>query len=289
MRERRPTPAVRAALWMLGAVATLSIMAIAGRELSAELNTFQILFFRSLVGLGVICVLLHRSGWAQAKTKAFGVHLLRNVSHYAGQFGWFFALGVIPLSEVFAIEFTTPIWTAVLAAAVLGERMNRLRMAGVAAGFIGVLVILRPGISVVSVGALAVLGAAFAYAISYIMTKKLSATDTPLAILFYMTAIQFPLGLLAALFDWRWPSPWAWPWVVAVAVTALLAHYCMARAFRLADATVVVPLDFLRLPLIALLGWLLYAEPVNGWVLAGAACVFAGIWLNLKSAQPAKR
>jgi drug/metabolite transporter (DMT)-like permease len=217
------------------------------------------------------------------------VHVWRNVSHYAGQFGWFFALGVIPLAEVFAIEFTTPIWTAMLASFLLGERVNRLRAVAMATGFVGVLVILRPGLAVVSIGALAVLGAAVAYAVAYVMTKKLSATESPLSILFYMTAIQLPLGLAAALFDWRWPSAWAWPWVAVVAVTALLAHYCITRAFRLADATVVVPLDFLRLPLIAVLGWLLYAEPVNGWVLLGALIVFAGVWLNVKSAQPARR
>ena len=288
MAQPRTTPAVRAALWMLGAVAALSTMAVSGRELSAELNTFQILFFRSVVGLAVISALLQRAGWSQIRTKVFGTHVWRNVSHYAGQFGWFYALGVIPLAEVFAIEFTTPIWTAMLASIVLRERMNRLRLAAVATGFAGVLVILRPGLSVVSVGALAVLGAAVAYAVSYVMTKKLSATESPLAILFYMTAIQLPLGLGAALFAWRWPPAWAWPWVAVVAVTALLAHYCITRAFRLADATVVVPLDFLRLPLIALIGWLVYAEPVNAWVLLGAAIVFVGVWLNVKSAQPAR-
>jgi drug/metabolite transporter (DMT)-like permease len=288
MAQPRTTPAVRAALWMLGAVAALSTMAVSGRELSAELNTFQILFFRSVVGLAVISALLQHAGWSQIRTKVFGTHVWRNVSHYAGQFGWFYALGVIPLAEVFAIEFTTPIWTAMLASIVLRERMNRLRLAAVATGFAGVLVILRPGLSVVSVGALAVLGAAVAYAVSYVMTKKLSATESPLAILFYMTAIQLPLGLGAALFAWRWPPAWAWPWVAVVAVTALLAHYCITRAFRLADATVVVPLDFLRLPLIALIGWLVYAEPVNAWVLLGAAIVFVGVWLNVKSAQPAR-
>jgi drug/metabolite transporter (DMT)-like permease len=134
-----------------------------------------------------------------------------------------------------------------------------------------------------------VLGAAVAYAISYVLTKQLSATERPLSILFYMTAIQLPLGLVAALFDWRWPSAWAWPWVGVVAVTALLAHYCITRAFRLADATVVVPLDFLRLPLIAVIGWLAYGEPVNAWVLLGAGLVLVGVWLNVMSAQPARR
>lgn len=285
MVDPRHTPALRAALWMLGAVVTLSTMAVAGRELAGKLNTFQILFFRSLVGVMVVAVLLHRTGWLQLRSKALGVHAVRNASHFAGQACWFFALGVIPLSEVFAIEFTTPIWTALLAGVVLGERMNRMRMAAVALGFAGVLVILRPGIAVVSVGAVAALGAAFAYAIAHMMTKKLSGSDSPLSILFYMTAMQLPLGLAASLPDWRWPTSAQWPWLAVVAITALVAHYCMAKAFRLADATVVVPLDFLRLPLIALAGWLLYGEVVNAWVLLGAGLVFVGIWLNLESAH----
>ena len=282
-------PNLRAALWMLGAVVTLSTMAIAGRELAGRINTFQILFFRSLVGLAVVSAVLHRAGWHQAKTTVFGTHVVRNLAHFIGQFGWFFALGVIPLSEVFAIEFTTPIWTGLLAGVLLGERMTRLRALAVALGFAGVLVIVRPGFTVISIGVLAALGAAFAYAIAHMMTKKISRTDTPLTILFYMTALQIPLGLAASLYDWRWPGADAWPWIAVVAFTALVAHYCMAQALRLADATVVVTMDFLRLPLIALLGWLLYAEAVNGWVLLGAALVFVGIWLNLKSAAPARQ
>ena len=283
------SPTLRAALWMLGAVVTLSTMAIAGRELAGRINTFQILFFRSLVGLCVVSAILHRAGWHQAKTTVFGTHAVRNVAHFLGQFGWFFALGVIPLSEVFAIEFTTPIWTGLLAGVLLGERMTRLRALAVALGFAGVLVIVRPGFTVISIGVLAALGAAFAYAIAHMMTKKISRTDTPLTILFYMTALQLPLGLAASIPAWRWPSAEAWPWIAVVAFTALVAHYCMAQAFRLADATVVVTMDFLRLPLIALLGWLLYAESVNGWVLLGAALVFVGIWLNLKSAAPTRQ
>jgi drug/metabolite transporter (DMT)-like permease len=289
MPSSRYPPAMRAALWMLGSVVSLSAMAVSGRELSAELSTFQILFFRSLLGLMVIAVLLQRAGWSQIRTSEFGAHLTRNIAHYSGQFGWFFGLGLIPLSEVFAIEFTTPIWTALLASVLLGERLSRARIAAVALGFAGILVILRPGIAVVSIGALAVLGAAFAYAYSHTMTKKLSGTESPLSILFYMTAIQLPLGLIAALYDWVWPSAWAWPWVVVVALTALSAHYCMTRAFRLADATVVVPLDFVRLPLIAVLGLVLYGEALDFYVVAGAVLVFAATWMNLKSMSAQRR
>jgi drug/metabolite transporter (DMT)-like permease len=260
-------------------------MAIAGRQLSVELTTFQILFFRSFVGLLVVFVILRRSGWWRAKTRVFGTHLLRNVAHFGGQYGWFYGIAFIPLTEVFAIEFTIPIWTAVLATIFLGERMTALRALSVALGFVGILVILRPGMAVLSVPALAVLGGALCYAISHVFTKRLSGTETPLTILFYMTVIQLPLGLAPALPHWVWPSAALWPWVGVVAVTALSAHYCLTRAFRLADATVVIAMDFLRLPLIAVVGFLFYGETLNNWVFVGALIVFAATWLNVKSAS----
>ncbi len=281
---RALAPALRAALWMSGALVSFMAMAIAGRQLSVELTTFQILFFRSVVGLVVVVVLLQRAGWTQVRTRIFGTHLVRNLTHFGGQYGWFYGIALIPLTEVFAIEFTVPLWTAVLATVFLGERMSGLRALAVALGFAGILVILRPGIAMVSPAALAVLGSAVAYALSHIFTKRLSATETPLAILFYMTVIQLPLALVPSLSGWVWPSARLWPWVGVVAVTALSAHYCLTRAFRLADATIVVSMDFLRLPLIAMVGFLFYGEPLQIWVLVGALIVFAATWLNLRSA-----
>ncbi len=279
-------PPGRAALWMLGAVVALTAMAVAGRELSAELSTFQILFFRSLVGLVVIGVLVQRTGWSRVRTHRLGAHAARNLAHFAGQYGWFLGIALIPLTEVFAIEFTTPMWTAVFAALLLRERLTPLRAAGTVVGFLGTIVILRPGLDAVSLGALWVLGAALAYAFAHTMTKRLSSTESPLSILFYMSALQLPLGLVPALVrGWVWPSIPAWPWVLVVSLAGLLGHYCLARAFRLADASVVVPIDFLRLPLVAALGYLLYREPLDPWVTIGAAIVVAGTWLTLRSAR----
>ena len=288
--SQRFAPAIRAAFWMSGALVSFMAMAIAGRQLSAELTTFQVLFFRSLVGLAVVTALLQRAGWAHVKTHAIGTHLLRNIAHFGGQYGWFYGIALIPLTEVFAIEFTVPIWTALMATFLLHERMTGARALAVALGFVGVLVILRPGVTAISPAALAVLGSAFCYAISHVFTKRLSSTQTPLTILFYMTVIQLPLGLLPALTRWVWPSAASWPWILVVATTALSAHYCLTRAFQLADASVVIPLDFLRLPLIAVVGFFAYGEPLDIWVLFGALIVCAGTLLNLKSAsRPAAR
>jgi drug/metabolite transporter (DMT)-like permease len=280
-------PVIRVALWMCGALASFMAMAMAGRQLSVELTTFQILFFRSFVGLVVVVALLRRSGWARVRTRVFGTHLLRNIAHFGGQYGWFYGIAFIPLTEVFAIEFTIPIWSAILATLFLGERMNGPRAVAVALGFVGILVILRPGMAVVSVPAFAVLTGALCYAISHVFTKRLSGTETPLTILFYMTVIQLPLGLVPAVAHWVWPSAALWPWVGVVAVTALSAHYCLTRAFQLADAMVVMPMDFLRLPLIAVVGFLFYGEALNIWVFVGALVVFTATWLNLKSASSA--
>lgn len=284
MGVARPSSSIfRAALWMSGALASFMAMAIGGRQLAADLSTFQILFFRSLIGLAVIGILALRSGWSALRTPVPGLHLLRNVAHFGGQFGWFYGLAFIPLAEVFAIEFTVPIWTAIWATLLLGERVSGPRFAAIGFGILGLLLIIRPGMEAVHPAALAVLASAVCYALSHTLTKKLAHIDRPLTILFYMTLIQLPLGLLPSLTNWVTPGPALWPWLLLVGLTALSAHYCMTRALALADATVVIPLDFLRLPLIAVVGALFYSEPLNWLVLAGAGLMLYGNWVNIRA------
>ncbi len=276
-------PAFVAALWMSGALLSFMLMAISGRELSHSLTTYQILFFRSVIGVVVIAVLLSGSGWGQIKTQRLKTHWLRNIAHYAGQYGWFYGLAFIPLAEVIAIEFTTPVWTALLAFFLLKERLTGPRLQALVLGIAGLLLILRPGAGVLQPAAFAVLGGALGYAFSYIQTKSLTRTDTPLCILFYMTLMQLPFGLVPSLLNWTTPAPETLPWILLVGITAMSAHFCMAHAFRLADAIVVVPMDFLRLPLIALVGYLFYQESIDLFVLAGAVLMFSGNLLNLRA------
>jgi drug/metabolite transporter (DMT)-like permease len=270
---------------MTGTLVSFMAMAIGGRELSAELNTFQILFFRSLVGLVAIGALLGRNGWRQLQTGSFLLHAARNTAHFGGQFGWFYGLAALPLAEVFAIEFTVPVWTAVLATLLLGERLSRPRVMAIALGIAGMLIILRPGGAVFQPAALAVLAGAVGYALSHTLTRKLAQIDPPMVIIFYMTAIQLPLGLVPSLAGWVTPSRAMCPWLLAVGLSALTAHYCMARALKLADATVVVPMDFMRLPLIALVGLTLYGERPDVLVLAGAVVMLAGNLVNIRAEQ----
>lgn len=282
-------PIITAAIWMSGALVSFLAMAISARELSAALGTFQILFFRSVIGLLVLALLLSRSDWHQLATASIGLHFARNIAHFAGQFGWFYAIAFIPLAAVFAIEITTPIWTTVFAVLLLGERITRVRFAAIFLGFAGVLLILRPGAAVVHPAAVAVLLGAVAFGLSITLTKKLAARDAPMAILFYMALIQLPLALLPATLNWVNPAPPLWPWLIAVGLTSLTAHYCMVRALAVADATVVIPMDFLRLPLISLLGFLLYNERIEWFLFMGAALILAGNLVNVRAEQRVAR
>ena len=268
---------------MSGTLVSFMAMAIGGRELSAQLSTFQILFFRSIIGLLIVGFLLWRGNWRQILTKHLRIHILRNISHFGGQFGWFYGIAYIPLAVVFALEFTVPVWTAVLATILLREQITGARVTAIIFGVAGVILILRPGLAVISPASLAVLGSAFCYALSHTLTRRLALVDTPLTILFYMTVIQLPLGFFTSIFDWTTPTLEMLPWIIVVGAAALSGHYCMARALAIADAIVVVPLDFLRLPLIAAVGFLFYGESLDWFVLAGGVVMFSGNFLNIQA------
>ena len=161
-----------AAFWMLGTISSFSLMAIGGRELSAHLDTAQILLFRGLVSFIIISLILCWRGWSQVRTQDFSIHAVRNLTHFLGQYGWFYGIAFIPLAEVFAIEFTVPIWTAIVAAFLLKESITKAKLQAVMLGLIGVIIILRPGIEIVSVAALAVLGALLAMVLPIVLQKS---------------------------------------------------------------------------------------------------------------------
>jgi drug/metabolite transporter (DMT)-like permease len=282
-------PVTQAAVWMLGALVSLGAMAVATRELSAYLSISQILFFRSACGLLIISFLLWRTNWRQVVSPQLGSHFVRNLSHLCAQYAWIYGIIFIPMAEVFAIEFTAPVWTTLLAAIILKERITFPRVVSITLGLVGVLVIVRPGFAVVHHAALVVLVGAVCFAMAYTMTKKISSTDTPLCILFYMTAIQLPLTLVPSALDWQPVVQQAWPLILVVGVMALTAHYCMARAMKKADATIVVPMDFLRLPLIAAVGAMLYGEKVEIWVFLGAGLILVGNLFSIKMEKRLKK
>ncbi|WP_445679848.1 DMT family transporter [Radicibacter daui] len=284
----RPMPALlRAGLWMGLSLFCISGMAISGRMLSGHYSTWQILFYRGLVGLVVIGALAPRLGFWRLKSRQLPLHFARAVIHFSGQYGWFVAITVLPLAEVFALEFTTPIWTTLLAPLLLGERLTGRKLTAVFIGFAGILVLLRPGLALVNLMSLVMIGAAITFAITHICTKRITRTDDSLSVVFYMLLFQTPLALVGALPHWQWPTLATLPWIVAVGLTALTAHYAISKALTAADASVVVPMDFLRLPLIAVVGWALYGEELSFWLVIGAALICLGTWINTRPARAA--
>ena len=213
-----------------------------------------------------------------------GLNFFRNGVHYASQFCWALSLTMLPLAMVFSLEFTMPAWTALLAAWVLHEKMTPSRLGVVVLGLVGVLIILRPGVTAFNPAALLVLVAAFGYAITMITTKQLTATETTFGIIFWMAVIQFPLSLLGSNpatllnLEVRHILP-----AIGVGIAGLTSHYCLSNAFRSGDATLVVPLDFMRIPLIAVVGWAFYGERLDIFVLLGALVIIAGVLWNLRS------
>ena len=275
---------LRAAGWMVGAILSFSAMAVAGRNLAAQIDTFEIMLYRSLIGLGVLLVVAGLSGTlSQISTRALHVHLARNIAHFAGQNLWFFAIAAIPLAQVFALEFTSPIWAFFLAVIVLGERLTKIRLFSAAIGFLGILVITRPWETTLSVGVVTAALAAVGFGATAVFTRLLTRRESVTCILFWLTAMQLVFALISAGYDGDIARPTAdgWPWIVVVALGGLVAHFCMTKALSLAPAAVVMPVDFVRLPLIAVVGVLLYDEGLDIAVLLGGAMIFAANYLNI--------
>ncbi|MET0677075.1 MAG: DMT family transporter [Bradyrhizobium sp.] len=287
--DRTPSKPLAAA-WMAGWLTLMLLITIAGREATREINVFQLMEMRSLIGFVLLYPLIRaQGGFASLRTKRLPQHLSRNVVHYGAQLGWFVALTMIPIGQLVAIEFTMPIWTAILAATFLGERMTVWKVTAIVLGLIGVIVIVRPATSEINPGQLIALVAAVGFGISVAMVKSLTRTEHAVTILFWMLVVQSTIGLLPALYVWTWPPAHLWGWVLVVAFCGTFSHFCMARAMLHADATVVIPMDFLRVPLSAAAGWLLYSEQLDMFTVLGAGLILAGNLLNLKPAPaPAK-
>ena len=283
---------LRAAAWMVGAVVSFSGMAVAGRELSSELDTFEVMLYRSLIGVVVVLAVARAAGTlGQVSRRSLGIHTIRNLSHFTGQNLWFYAVATIPLAQVFAFEFSQPIWVALAAPFLLAERMTRTRLLAAGLGFAGILIVAQPGAAPITAGTVAAMLSAFGFAGSALATKFLTRTETVTCILFWLTVMQSVLGLICAGYDGdiALPSTGNLPWVAVVALGGLLAHFCLTTALSLAPAAVVMPLDFARLPLVAVLAMLLYAEALDPLVFLGAAVIFGANYLNILTETRAAR
>lgn len=279
-----PSDTIRAALWMIGSIVSFSSMAIAGRAASVELDTFEILLYRSLIGVVLVLSVASYAGTrGQITTARLGTQALRNLFHFTGQNLWFYAITVAPLAQVFALEFTMPVWVMLLAVPLLGEPLTRIRVTVVALGFIGILIITQPWRLGIGPGILAAGLAAIGFAGSVVFTKVLTRTQGITNILFWLAAMQAVFGLICAGWDAdiTLPSAVTWPWLAVIGTAGLVAHFCLTKALKLAPATVVIPMDFTRLPIIAVVAMMLYGEPLELAVFVGAAVIFGANYLNI--------
>ncbi|MDG1767969.1 MAG: DMT family transporter, partial [Yoonia sp.] len=258
------TPTLRAAIWMIGAITAFTLMAVAGRAAALNLDTFEIMFYRSCVGFAIVMACAVGFGTLdQVRADRLGLHFIRNVAHFTGQNLWFYAITVIPLAQVFALEFTGPIWVILLSPLILKERIRPLGIAAAIIGFIGILLVAKPGATTISPGIIAAALCAIGFGLTAIFTRLLTKTQTITCILFYLTGMQAIFGLICAGLDGDMALPTAMtlPWMILIGIAGLTAHFCLTKALSIAPATLVMPLDFLRLPIIAVVGIILYAEP----------------------------
>ena len=274
----------RAALWMTGSIASFSLMAVAGRVLSAELDTFEIMLWRSITGCVIVwAVLTATGGWGRIGGR-LGLHAVRNVTHFTGQNLWFYAITAAPLAQVFAVEFTAPIWALLLAPLVLGEPLTRTRMAVAAAGFAGVLIVARPGFDMAPGVPFAAL-AAFFFGVTNLLTRRLTRDQALWTILFWLTGFQAVFGLVCAGYDGDIAVPGGTLalWAVAVGIAGLVAHLSLTQALSLAPAAVVMPIDFARLPVIAVVGAAVFGESLQWTLVLGAALILSANWYGLRA------
>ena len=261
-------------------------MAISGRSLADRLDTFEIMTYRSLIGIVVVLSVAFYAGtWQQISAKSMRLHLIRNVFHFAGQNLWFFAVIYVPLSQLFVFEFSTPLWVAICAPLILSERLTLTRFSAAAIGFLGILVVVRPDFSALPPELIAAALCAVGFAGATIATKLLTRTDTITCILFWLVVLQAIFGLIMAGYDGQIDVPRGTEilWVLIIGICGLMAHFCITSALQCAPATVVTPLEFLRLPLITVVGYFMYQEPLEALVFLGAGIVLLANIINLRA------
>lgn len=273
LRWRPATAQGQAALLMLGSTSAFALMAIAIRYASATVPTTEVAFFRNFFGLLALLPILLRSGAGLPRTRNLGRYVVRTVVGLGSMLCAFWAIGHLPLSQAISLSYAAPLFATIAAVIWLGEIVRIRRWMAVSAGFLGVLVILRPGVAFTAAMLVPVIGALLA-ALVAIQMKQLSKLDAPDTIVFYTYLLWVPLSLVPALFQWVWPGPTVWLWLIATGVLGTLGQWLWTRALRLGEVSALQPISFVQLPIVVLFGWLLFGEVIDMWTAIGAGIVF---------------
>lgn len=261
-------------LWMVVAAFFFAVAAGLVRHISTNIDAFEQAFWRQFLGLLIILPFVWRNGLIGLRTRQLKTNLLRNLAGYTGISLYFYSVTLIPLAESLALQFTLPLFTIIFAMLILGENVGAHRWTATVVGFLGALVILRPGMIAVEIGALVALTAAACLAMSDTLVRRLSRTESTLMIVFYGYLLQVPLAFAVALPDWVTPSAADWPWLLALGACSFIAQWGLSRAFVLAEASLVSPILFLRLPIVAVIGYFFFAQIPDLWTWVGAVIIF---------------
>lgn len=278
------TPRLSPTLWMIIAVIAFCLMAIGIRELDDKIDSVQIIFYRSFIGLIALGVLFRNKinlpNWSMIKN-----HMFRNIFHILGQYGWIVGILHLSLAEVTAIEFSVPIWILIIAALFLKEKLTTSKIISMLLGFGGVLVIIKPGIEMINTSSTLVLLSAISYAIAHISTKQLTKTYNPLDIVFMMCIIQAPISFCLAIPTLIPPTFKDISLLIIISLSALSAHFAMSKAMKQADISAIISIDYLRLPILIIIGILFYKETFEPIYLIGGMLIILGNWVNLKKGR----
>jgi len=277
--------AAKGALWMIAAAAALTAMAVCIRYLPAY-SVLLMIFLRNVINLVLMAPSMIRQGKSMIVTQRLGTHALRNLFLYSGNVAWFYGVTLIALADVASLQFTSPLFTAIIAAAFLGEKIGGHRMVAILVGFAGALIIIRPGMIPINLGTVMILIAAFLYSCAHVVTKRLSDTESGSTVVFYMSVTILVYSAIPAFFVWQTPA-WAdMPAMIGLGITGYATHYCITRSLAVGDASFVIAFDFMRLPFSALLGWLLFREMLDTLTVAGALIIFAaGYYSTMREAK----
>lgn len=281
---------LQGALYMILAAFIFSIMNVIIRIASETIDPLQIAFFRNLFALLIMLPWIAGVGLSSLRTERIGTHIARAAVGLCAMTCWFYSIHFLPLAEAVALNFTTPLFATAGAALILHEVVRARRWTATALGFLGVLIILRPGFTALSPEmALPVVAAVF-MACSTLIVKSLSRTDSTTAIVVYMNLFLTPLSLIPALFVWRWPDPLTFVLLASVGVLAAIAHFAMTHAYTKADASAILPFDYARLPFVAIMSFIVFGQTVDTWTWVGAGVIAASaIYIARREAQVARQ
>lgn len=266
---------MRAALLMLGSTMAFGLMAVAIRYATRYVPTQEVAFFRNAFGLLALLPMLLRPGHAPLKTRQLPRYFVRSAIGLGSMLCAFWALGHLPLAQAVSLSYSTPLFVTIAAVLWLGETVRVRRWAAVVVGFIGVLVIVRPGTAGFTAGSLVAVAAAVLSSLVAIQIKQLTRIDSADTVVLYTYVFWVPLSLVPAVFVWVWPTGTAWLWLLATGVLGTIGQLLWTRALRLGEVSALTPISFLQLPLVTLFGWLLFNETVDRWTIIGAGIILA--------------